>query len=111
RPTAPALEAGFSYPALRGEPSMSTAKFRRCHDVTKAWEGGGSGHPAAPGGKTMYGVTAAVYHAWLREHGRPPRPVRQTTPAQAEQLSFEQYWLPSGAPPLAAGVDLAAYDA
>lgn len=58
---------------------MSTAKFRRCHEVTKAWEGGWSDHPADPGGKTMYGVTEAVYHAWLRQHGKPVRPVRQIT--------------------------------
>jgi len=90
---------------------MSTAKFRRCHDVTKAWEGGWSDHPADPGGKTMYGVTEAVYHAWQRQHGKPIRPVRQITLAEAEQIYFEQYWVPSGGPTLAAGVDLATYDA
>ena len=90
---------------------MSTAKFRRCHDVTKTWEGGWSDHPADPGGKTMYGVTEAVYHAWLRQHGKPLRPVRQITPAEAEQIYFEQYWVPSGGPRLATGVDLATYDA
>ena len=90
---------------------MSTAKFRRCHDVTKKWEGGCSDHPADPGGKTMYGVTEAVYHAWLRQQGKPLRPVRQITLAEAEQIYFEQYWVPSGGPSLAAGVDLATYDA
>jgi lysozyme family protein len=90
---------------------MSTAKFRRCHEVTKTWEGGWSDHPADPGGKTMYGVTEAVYHAWLRHHGKPVRPVRQITLAEAEQIYFEQYWVPSGGPTLAAGVDLATYDA
>lgn len=90
---------------------MTTAKFKRCHDVTKAWEGGWSNHPADPGGKTMYGVTEAVYHAWLRQHGKPLRPVRQITLAEAEQIYFEQYWVPSGGPTLAAGVDLATYDA
>lgn len=90
---------------------MSTAKFRRCHEVTKTWEGGWSDHPADPGGKTMYGVTEAVYHAWLRQHGKPLRPVRQITAAEAEQIYFEQYWVPSGGPTLANGVDLATYDA
>lgn len=90
---------------------MSTAKFRRCHDVTKVWEGGWSDHPADPGGKTMYGVAEAVYHAWLREQGKPIRPVRQITRAEAEQIYFEQYWEPCGGPTLAAGVDLATYDA
>lgn len=90
---------------------MSTAKFRRCHDVTKAWEGGWSDHPADPGGKTMYGVTEAVYRAWLIQHGKPIRPVREITRAEAEQIYVEQYWVPSGGPTLAVGVDLATYDA
>ncbi|CDP52005.1 protein of unknown function DUF847 [Devosia sp. DBB001] len=77
---------------------MSTAKFRRCHDVTKAWEGGWSDHPADPGGKTMYGLTEAVFHAWLRQQRKPVRPVRQITAAEAEQIYFEQYWVPSGGP-------------
>ena len=70
---------------------MSTAKFRRCHDVTKTWEGGWSDHPVDPGGKTMYGVTEAVYHAWLRQHGNPLRPVRQITAAEAEQIAVLQF--------------------
>jgi lysozyme family protein len=90
---------------------MSTAKFPRCHDVTKRWEGGWSDHPADPGGKTMYGVTEAVYHTWLRKHGLPIRPVRQITMAEAEQIYFDEYWTPCGGPTLAVGVDLATYDA
>jgi lysozyme family protein len=90
---------------------MSTAKFRRCHDVTKQWEGGWSDHPADPGGKTMYGVTEAVYHAWLRKRGKPIRPVRQITFSEAEQIYFDEYWEPCGGPTLAVGVDLATYDA
>ena len=90
---------------------MSTAKFRRCHDVTKTWEGGWSDHPADPGGKTMYGVTEVVFHAWLRKHAKPIRPVRQITVAEAEEVYFEEYWVPCRGPTLAAGVDLATYDA
>jgi lysozyme family protein len=90
---------------------MSTAKFRRCHEVTKKWEGGWSDHPADPGGKTMYGVTETVYHAWLRRRGLPIKPVRQITMAEAEQIYFDEYWTPCGGPTLAAGVDLATYDA
>lgn len=90
---------------------MSMARFRRCHDVTKTWEGGWSDHPADPGGKTMYGVTEAVFHAWLRKAGKPVRAVRRITMAEAEQIYFEEYWVPCGGPTLAAGVDLATYDA
>ena len=90
---------------------MSIDKFRRCHDVTKKWEGGWSDHPADPGGKTMYGITGAVYHAWLTKQRRPIRPVRAIDMAEAEQIYFDEYWLPCGGPTLAVGVDLATYDA
>jgi len=86
-------------------------KFRRCHEVTKRWEGGWSDHPADPGGKTMYGVTEAVYRAWLKKHGKAPKPVRQITIEEAERLFYEEYWVACGGPGLALGVDLATYDA
>jgi lysozyme family protein len=90
---------------------MSTAKFLRCHAVTKQWEGGWSDHPDDPGGKTMYGITAGVYCAWLKKQGKPLLPVRRISQAEAEQVYFEQYWLACGGPKLADGVDLATYDA
>lgn len=49
---------------------MTMEKFRRCHAVMARWEGGWSDHPADPGGKTMYGITEAVYHGWLQRQGR-----------------------------------------
>lgn len=88
-----------------------TQKFLRCHAVTAVWEGGWSDHPSDPGGKTMYGVTEAVFHEWLRKKGRPVRAVRSITKEEALEIYFEGYWKPSGGPTLAAGVDLATYDA
>ncbi len=41
-------------------------RFEACHAITAKWEGGWSNHKADPGGKTMYGVTEAVFHAWLK---------------------------------------------
>jgi len=49
---------------------MAAGNFEKCHAVTAKWEGGWSDHPADPGGKTMYGITEAVYHAWLRARAR-----------------------------------------
>lgn len=86
-------------------------KFRRCHAVTAKWEGGWSDHPADPGGKTMYGITHAVYQRWLRSKGRRLKPVRKITRAEAEDIYFDDYWVPSGGPTLRPGVDLATYDA
>ncbi len=90
---------------------MADAKFARCQAVTAKWEGGWSNHAADPGGKTMYGITEAVYHAWLRKKSRAVRPVRSISRAEAEEIYFEQYWVPSGGPTLFDGVDLATYDA
>lgn len=87
-----------------------TQKFLRCHEVTSGWEGGWSNHPNDPGGKTMYGVTEAVYHAWLKSQGRPLRPVRSITRQEALELYFDEYWRRCGGPTLDVGVDLATYD-
>jgi lysozyme family protein len=86
-------------------------QFDRCHAVTAKWEGGWSNHAADPGGKTMYGVTEAVYHAWLREQGKPARPVRNISMAEALALYKSNYWYAAKCNTLAVGVDLAVYDA
>ncbi|KKB09418.1 glycoside hydrolase family 108 protein [Devosia chinhatensis] len=90
---------------------MADAKFARCHAVTANWEGGWSNHAADPGGKTMYGITEAVYHSWLKSKGQGAKPVRNISRAEAEEIYFERYWKAVGGPTLAVGVDLAAYDA
>lgn len=102
-----AREAAIMY----GDEMAVTQKFLRCHNVTKVWEGGWSNHPADPGGKTMYGVTEAVYHAWLRRQGKAIKPVRNITMDEALEIYFNDYWKPCGGPTLAVGVDLATYDA
>ncbi|MCW5720411.1 MAG: secretion activator protein [Devosia sp.] len=86
-------------------------KFLDCHKVTAGWEGTWSNHPSDPGGKTMYGITEAVFHAWLKKLGRPLRPVRSITKTEALEIYFSDYWLKAGCETLFAGVDLATYDA
>ena len=87
-------------------------RFTLCHAITARWEGGWSDHPADPGGKTMYGITEAVYHAWLRTKGRATRPVRGITKAEALEIYRDRYWNPTAARyRLKPGVDLATYDA
>lgn len=90
---------------------MAAGNFPRCHAVTAKWEGGWSDHPADPGGKTMYGVTEATYHAWLRAHNRPIKPVRSITLVEAELIYRSNYWDMLRCETLAPGVDLAVYDA
>lgn len=59
----------------------------------------------------MYGVTQAVFSAWLKANGKPNRSVRTITIDEAESIYFNQYWTPMNGETLAAGVDLSAYDA
>ena len=88
-----------------------TDRFPICHEITAKWEGGWSDHKADPGGKTMYGITEAVYHAWLKVRGLPLKPVRNISQSEAKAIYREQYWVKCGAPGLFPGVDLAVYDA
>lgn len=91
---------------------MDDNRFDTCHAITARWEGGWSNHAADPGGKTMYGITEAVYHAWLRMKGRATTPVRNITMAEALEIYRDQYWNPTaGKYKLQPGVDLATYDA
>lgn len=89
---------------------MAKGNFERCHAVTAVYEGGWSDHKADPGGKTMYGVTERVFHAWLRGQGKPIRPVRSITLDEAKALYKAEYWYAAKCEGLAAGVDLAVYD-
>jgi len=87
-------------------------RFTACHDITKKWEGGWSDHKADPGGKTMYGITEAVYHAWLKKRGISLKPVRNISMSEAIIIYREQYWNPTAVQyNLFPGDDLAVYDA
>ena len=85
--------------------------FLRCNAITAAWEGGWSNHAADPGGKTMYGITEKVWIAWNKAKGiLKPKPVRQITRAEAEEIYYHEYWLAAGCNKLNPGVDLCTYD-
>lgn len=87
-------------------------RFPICHEITAKWEGGWSDHKADPGGKTMYGITEAVYHAWLKGRGLKLKPVGNISLSEAKLIYREQYWRPTAEKfDLFPGVDLAVYDA
>ncbi|MEO4045252.1 glycosyl hydrolase 108 family protein [Hoeflea sp. CAU 1731] len=90
----------------------TTDRFNICHAITAKWEGGWSNHSTDPGGKTMYGVTEATYHAWLKKRKLPAKPVKTITYAKALRLYKDEYWRPTAVKyNLVPGVDLAVYDA
>jgi lysozyme family protein len=90
---------------------MSTGGFGRCNVVTRQWEGGYANHPSDPGGKTMNGITEAVFHKWLRDNGLPLRQVRTITDTETDKIYKENYWDPANCERLFPGVDLSVYDA
>jgi lysozyme family protein len=90
---------------------MTRARFEKVHKLTAEFEGGWSNHAKDPGGKTMFGVTEAVYHDWLSDNGKPKKAVRGITMTEAMEIYFERYWLAAGCDKLNAGVDRMTYDA
>lgn len=90
---------------------MAKGNFPTCNAFTHKEEGGYSNHPQDKGGKTMSGVTEAVFHAWLRKNGTPIRDVRTITHAETDAIYRQEYWNPANCENLYAGVDLSVYDA
>lgn len=66
--------------------------FERALKLTFGYEGGFANDPDDPGGRTMMGVTEAVYHDWLRSHAKPLTDVADITIQEASDLYRERYW-------------------
>lgn len=72
---------------------------------TLAWEGGYSNHPADKGGETNKGITSAVYSAYRKRQGLPPRSVRHINDVEVKEIYKSGYWDAAGCsslPPLLA---------
>lgn len=90
---------------------MASRRFLEVHKLTAEFEGGWSNHPRDPGGRTMYGITERVYHAWLASKGVGKKPVRNITMKEAEEIYYQNYWLAAKCDRLNSGVDRMVYDA
>lgn len=88
---------------------MAKGCFPKCSAVTEVHEGGWSNHAADPGGATMYGITIGKF----REHypKATAKDLRNITKENAREIYRQDFWLPINGETLAAGVDLAVYDA
>ena len=73
-------------------------------------EGGYVHHPKDPGGATDRGITQSTYDAWNRARGRPKRPVRGISKAEAEEIIVAQYMTPVRFDELPSGIDYAVAD-
>lgn len=85
--------------------------FQKCLAVTLVYEGGKANNPKDPGGKTNKGVTQATYDAWRKSHGLAKRDVFQISDGDVSAIYSENYWRAVKGDGLAAGVDLATFDA
>lgn len=73
-------------------------------------EGGYVNLKEDPGGATDRGITQATYDAWNRARGRPRKPVRGISKAEAEEIIVAQYMTPVRFDDLPAGLDYAVAD-
>lgn len=85
------------------------ANFSNCLAVTLGYEGGWSDHPSDPGGATMKGITLATYRRF--KPGATKTELRNIANETVAKIYRADYWDKVGGDRLAAGVDLATFDA
>lgn len=83
--------------------------FQNCLAVTLGYEGGWSDHPSDPGGATMKGITLATYRRF--KPGATKTELRNISNDTVAKIYRSDYWDKVGGDRLAAGVDLATFDA
>ncbi|MET3791762.1 glycoside hydrolase family 108 protein [Aquamicrobium terrae] len=83
--------------------------FENCLAVTLGHEGGWSDHASDPGGATMKGITLATYRRY--RPGATKTQLRNIPAKDVDAIYRAGYWEPVNGDRLAAGVDLATFDA
>lgn len=89
---------------------MASSNYSTCLRVVLKWEGGYSDHPQDPGGRTMFGVTQAVYDAYRARNGLAKQTVRLIKETEFQSIYRKQYWDVIRGDDLPPGVDLAVFD-
>lgn len=77
--------------------------------VTLTYEGGWSDNPKDPGGATMKGITLATFRRWFSKATKTD--LRNITAENVAKIYRADYWNKVSGDGLAAGVDLATFDA
>jgi len=83
--------------------------FKSCLAVTLGYEGGWSDHPSDPGGATMKGITLTTYRRYRPAATKTQ--LRNIPTKDVEAIYRSGYWDTVNGDRLAAGVDLATFDA
>ena len=84
--------------------------FEKSLAYVKEHEGGYSDDPNDKGGPTQNGITQKVYTAYLARKGRQPKPVREITRREVDDIYRTQYWDAINGDDLPSGVDYATFD-
>jgi len=90
--------------------SRGSTKFKECLKEVLRWEGGYSNDKYDRGGATMRGVTTSRYRSYRKARGLAPRPVRQITQKELEEIYHTYYWQPVAGDKLPYGLALAVFD-
>lgn len=85
------------------------ANFSAALAVTLAFEGGWSDNPKDPGGATMKGITLATYRRFYSNASKTQ--LRNISAENVARIYRQDYWQAVNGDGLAAGVDLATFDA
>ena len=86
------------------------SNFDKALSAVLQHEGGYVNHPKDPGGRTMKGVTQAVYDDWREDKGLAKQSVRDITPAEVMAIYKLLYWDRVKGDALPAGVDYCVFD-
>ncbi len=85
------------------------SNFNAALKITLAYEGGWSDNPKDPGGATMKGITLATYRRFFPAATKGQ--LRNISAENVAKIYRQDYWQAVNGDTLAAGVDLAAFDA
>lgn len=87
-----------------------TERFKQCLRFVLKWEGGYSPPQVGDPNPTNYGIIQKVYDDWRKKRNLPPKPVKDITLNEVQQIYWERYWLPIKGDVLPVPLDLAVFD-
>jgi lysozyme family protein len=93
-----------------GEIDMAAGNFEKALSLVLVHEGGFSDDKHDPGGRTFQGIIQTEYDTYRRSKGLPLRDVIKLEPAERDEIYRGNYWDPSRADALPAGLDYVVFD-
>lgn len=84
--------------------------FDKALAFTLLSEGLFSDDPHDPGGATMYGITLAEYQRYKKDPSLEAKDLKRMSLDERDNIYIQNYWWPSNAKLLPAGVDLSVFD-